>query len=72
MGTLTGIPFCRMKSCCDLFVPNRPFRGIVMDCTILIRIRNIMMRFISLLGITGSQKGADGLNGAIIWRDCLQ
>lgn len=65
MGTLTGIPFCRMESCCDLFVPNCPFRGIVMDCIILIRIRNIVMGSISLLGITGSQKGADGLNGAI-------
>lgn len=65
MGTLTGIPLCRMESCCDLFVPNPPFRGIVMDCTILIRIRNIMMGSISLLDITGSQKGPDGLNGAI-------
>ena len=36
-----------------------------MDCIMLIRIRNIMMGSMSLLGITGSQKGADGLNGAI-------
>lgn len=36
-----------------------------MDCTILICIRNIMMGSISLLGINGSQKGADGFNGAI-------
>lgn len=33
----------------DLFVPNRPFTRTVMACTLLIRIKNIMMGFISLL-----------------------
>ena len=43
--------FAAGSLCCDIFVPNRPFTRIVMACTLLIRMRNIMMGFISLLGV---------------------